>query len=339
VYVGLVHRLGNLPNVIQEMLEYVLYRELLETVYTRTPHKSVKNKAILYLWRLWLNCSNKTTWKILVSGNVNHDSQTFFHTDKFGQLVRRPSNKKQISSSTRIRDSVGKGEELWLQSQEGQKLSPDTGPRHLILKMTGEYQTVDHTNKIDLIVIFVWFRTAFTNGKTQTFRTVFKRPLLVYRPPTRHVHLSSYKLGQINHTTVSHVRVHIWTFVCTHETHDNPPTQQQFYIFFRAHFIGFIIINNPSFGSRRIIKTTQILDSLYDVYSRVLGPSDLTWVLRVNLTQERGNHLVVLCILMILSNLSPIYFYRHHWHSQHWWNTWKLVWFLLTHSVSCIQNN
>ncbi len=42
---------------------------------------------------------DKTKWKILVPGNMNHDSHTFFGVDKLGQFVRRPSNKKQISSS------------------------------------------------------------------------------------------------------------------------------------------------------------------------------------------------------------------------------------------------
>jgi hypothetical protein len=42
----------------------------------------------------------------------------------------------------------GRGEEMWLQSQEGQELSASTGPRQLNLKMTSEHHTVDHTNKI-----------------------------------------------------------------------------------------------------------------------------------------------------------------------------------------------
>ncbi len=72
--------------------------------------------------------------------------------------------------------------------------------------MTSEDQTVDHTNKIEHDTIFVRFHTSFRNGKTQTFKTVFKRPYLVHRPPTRHVLLSSLKFDQKNHTTASLVR-------------------------------------------------------------------------------------------------------------------------------------
>jgi hypothetical protein len=42
----------------------------------------------------------------------------------------------------------GKGEELRLQSQEGQELSAAAGANQLILKITSDHQTVDHTNKI-----------------------------------------------------------------------------------------------------------------------------------------------------------------------------------------------
>jgi hypothetical protein len=42
----------------------------------------------------------------------------------------------------------GKGEVLRLRSQEDQEFSASAGPRQLNLKMTSEYQTVDHTNKI-----------------------------------------------------------------------------------------------------------------------------------------------------------------------------------------------
>ncbi len=55
-------------------------------------------------------------------------------------------------------------------------------------------------------MILVRFRTSFSNGKTQTLTTVIKRPLVVHRPPTRHVHLCSHKFDQKNHTTVSLVR-------------------------------------------------------------------------------------------------------------------------------------
>ncbi len=108
--------------------------------------------------------------------------------------------------SARIRDKLRKEEELRLQSQEDQEWIEAPGPRQLILKMTSEYQTVDHTNKIDHDVIFVRFHTTFRNGKTQTLRTVFKRSLVVHRPPTRHVHFRSYKFGQKNHTTGTLVR-------------------------------------------------------------------------------------------------------------------------------------
>jgi hypothetical protein len=45
-------------------------------------------------------------------------------------------------------DTDGKEEELWFQSQEYQELSATAIPSQLILKMTSEHQTVDHTNKI-----------------------------------------------------------------------------------------------------------------------------------------------------------------------------------------------
>ncbi len=78
---------------------------------------------------------------------------------------------------------VGKGEELRLQSQEDQELSVAAGSSQLILKMTSEYQTVDHTNNImvnDHDTIFSRFLTTFSNGKTQTLKTVLKRPLVVH---------------------------------------------------------------------------------------------------------------------------------------------------------------
>ena len=39
-----------------------------------------------------------------------------------------------------------KGEDLRLQGQVSQELSGTTGPNQLILQMSSEYQTVDHTN-------------------------------------------------------------------------------------------------------------------------------------------------------------------------------------------------
>ena len=80
-------------------------------------------------------------------------------------------------------DAGGKGEKLRLQSQEGQELSAAAGASQLILKMTSEHQTVDHTNKImgnDHDVIFVRFRTVVSNGQTQTLKTVLKRALVVH---------------------------------------------------------------------------------------------------------------------------------------------------------------
>ncbi len=77
----------------------------------------------------------------------------------------------------------GKGEEFRLQSQEGQELSATVGTSQLILKMTSEHQTVDHTNKImgsDNDTIFVRFHTTFCNGKTQTLKTVLKRSSVVH---------------------------------------------------------------------------------------------------------------------------------------------------------------
>ncbi len=67
VYVGLVHRLGCLPNLLQEMCEYVRYRVLLETVYARAPHASQRHPksttAICLVHALFLCCggfSNET---------------------------------------------------------------------------------------------------------------------------------------------------------------------------------------------------------------------------------------------------------------------------------------
>jgi hypothetical protein len=56
--------------------------------------------------------------------------------------------------------------------------------------------TYTHTNKIDHDVIFVWFHTSFSNGKTQTLKTVFERPLVVHWPPTRHVHCAHTSLAR-----------------------------------------------------------------------------------------------------------------------------------------------
>jgi hypothetical protein len=56
------------------------------------------------------------------------------------------------------------GEELWLQSQEGQDLSAATTVDQLILKMSSENQTVDHRNKFmgnDPDSILVRFRTGY----------------------------------------------------------------------------------------------------------------------------------------------------------------------------------
>jgi hypothetical protein len=194
------------------------------------------------------------------------------HFFRYGQSVSicpatvRTRNKFQ---SQRMWDTIGKGEKFRIQSQERQELSATPGPSQLILKMTSDHQTVDHTNKIDHDVIFGWFRTTFSNGtticdtsrvhdmwtmlmyislywsysrlarktilefpvpipgnfyskvylpvmggsrplasngETQTLRTVFKRTLVVHRPPTRHVDLCSHKFGQKNHTTTSLVR-------------------------------------------------------------------------------------------------------------------------------------
>jgi heterodisulfide reductase subunit A-like polyferredoxin len=46
-----------------------------------------------------------------------------------------------------VRHAGGKGEELWFQSQEDQELSAAPGARQLIMKMSSDHQTVDHTNK------------------------------------------------------------------------------------------------------------------------------------------------------------------------------------------------
>ena len=104
--------------------------------------------------------------------STNHDSPSFFGTDKTNFIHRKNT-----------RRAGGKGEELRLQSQKDQELSVASGTIQLIPKMTSEYQTGDHTNKIignNHDTIFVRFRTAFSNGKTQTLKTVLKRPLVVH---------------------------------------------------------------------------------------------------------------------------------------------------------------
>jgi hypothetical protein len=75
------------------------------------------------------NCSEKTNWKLLLPGKVNHDFQTFSRSDKYHEILRRrPPNKswKQVSSLGNIHDSGGKGEEFLLQNQE---TTVYTGPR------------------------------------------------------------------------------------------------------------------------------------------------------------------------------------------------------------------
>ncbi len=127
---------------------------------------------LLFIISLRSNCGKKTNWKILVPGNVNHDSPSFFGSDKTNFIQRKNA-----------RHAGGKGEELRLQSQEDQELGVAAGTNQLILKMTSEYQTGDHTNKImgsDHDTIFVRFRTTFSNGKTQTLKTVLKRPWVVH---------------------------------------------------------------------------------------------------------------------------------------------------------------
>ena len=98
-------------------------------------------------------------------------------------LVPGSRNKNKFSKITKWVIGEGGREELRVQSQEGQELSAGAGASQLILKMTSEHQTVDHTNKImgsDHGTIFVRFRTSFSNGKTQTLKTVLKRPLVVH---------------------------------------------------------------------------------------------------------------------------------------------------------------
>jgi hypothetical protein len=48
-----------------------------------------KDEVNEYVFRLRTNCADKTKLKILVPGNVNHDSQTFFGTDKLGGVKCR----------------------------------------------------------------------------------------------------------------------------------------------------------------------------------------------------------------------------------------------------------
>jgi hypothetical protein len=57
----------------------------------------------------------------------------------------------------------GGGEELRLQSQQGQELSAAVTAHPLILKMSSEDQTEDHTNKL---MIFVRFRTKIYQNST-----------------------------------------------------------------------------------------------------------------------------------------------------------------------------
>ena len=49
----------------------------------------------------------------------------------------RPTRNK-FHRVERIRDTVGKGAELWCQSQEDQEFSGTAGPNQLILKMTSD---------------------------------------------------------------------------------------------------------------------------------------------------------------------------------------------------------
>jgi hypothetical protein len=74
--------------------------------------------------------------------------QVFSAPTNWALFVGSPSSEKQISSSKNARLAGGKGEELRFQSQEDQELSAGAGASQLILKMTSEHQTVDHTNKI-----------------------------------------------------------------------------------------------------------------------------------------------------------------------------------------------
>ncbi len=72
--------------------------------------------------------------------------------------ARPPRNKFHPAQECQTRG--GKGEELRLQGQEGQELSPGAG--------------ASQRSRSDLCTI------SHSNGKTQTLKTVLKRPLVVH---------------------------------------------------------------------------------------------------------------------------------------------------------------
>jgi hypothetical protein len=74
--------------------------------------------------------------------------QVFFARTNRVNLSETVPEETNFIQRKNVRRAGGKGEELRLQSQEGQELIADAGPNQLILKMTSDHQTVDHTNKI-----------------------------------------------------------------------------------------------------------------------------------------------------------------------------------------------
>ncbi len=118
------------------------------------------------LLKLWGLCHPGGWWedkiwlKILESSPVDHTGPFFL--DSTGvSTVHRPRPRSPVPVYflhnwnhtgfcdrflTQLWSGVGAGEELQLQSQQGQELSASAVSRQLILKMNGEDQTMDHTN-------------------------------------------------------------------------------------------------------------------------------------------------------------------------------------------------
>ena len=84
----------------------------------------------------------------------------------------------------------GGREELLLESQEVQELSVGAPASQLVLNMSSEDQTVDHTYMLmgnDHDTIFI----DFSEYTGQTLKIVLKGPMTVHRPRTRCVHFKN----------------------------------------------------------------------------------------------------------------------------------------------------
>ncbi len=101
VYAGLVRRLGHLPNLLQEMREYVRRRTLLETTYVRAPHvnqwhpKSTTHTPSFLddkygtgdKWKLRIDWKKSSQWHYWIEGCLTNSSP---HFHKFLQVTRTP---------------------------------------------------------------------------------------------------------------------------------------------------------------------------------------------------------------------------------------------------------